>query len=268
MHGHHALAGQDVVQKREHRLLVLAGIGGVADQDQLLLEVEGDHGFRPAAVALRVRLEARAVDDGEFGDEIVQLLARRTAQEVADEKAVPGKLGHHAHIEPVLRIRAAEKILHEVVAALHVVEHVGVEPVEIRRVHRPVVVPPDRVFHRWRAHHELVPGRAAGMHPGRDEEGAAEAEPALVAPERGLDQRRFEIVVMDLAEPRDPLLFQRLRGIHPSIRHLLAPLAARRREVGSLDIRPRKRAPDPSGPRSRRPYIMRLEDWNRTHFFC
>jgi hypothetical protein len=37
MHRHHALAGQQVVQQREDRLLVLARVFRVGDQDQLLL---------------------------------------------------------------------------------------------------------------------------------------------------------------------------------------------------------------------------------------
>jgi hypothetical protein len=43
---------------------------GAADQDQLLGEVDRDHRFRAAAVALGIGLEARQVDDRVFGREV------------------------------------------------------------------------------------------------------------------------------------------------------------------------------------------------------
>jgi hypothetical protein len=89
MHRHHALAGQDVVQQREDRLLVLARVFRVGDQDQLLLEVQRDHRVCAAAVPFGIGLEARAVDDRELGYEGVKLRALGTAQQVADEQVVP-----------------------------------------------------------------------------------------------------------------------------------------------------------------------------------
>jgi hypothetical protein len=59
-----------VVEQREHRLLDLAGIGGAADQDDVARHVERDHHLGPRAVAGRIGLEARQVQDGRVGGEV------------------------------------------------------------------------------------------------------------------------------------------------------------------------------------------------------
>ena len=48
MHRHDALCRQQVVERGEHRLLHLAGIGGAADQHDHAREVDGDHRFGAA----------------------------------------------------------------------------------------------------------------------------------------------------------------------------------------------------------------------------
>ena len=64
--------------------------------------------------------EAWAVDDGEISGEIIKRVALRTAQHRADEQTVPSKFGHNTHINRVLWIGAANKVLYEIVATLHV----------------------------------------------------------------------------------------------------------------------------------------------------
>jgi len=221
MHRHHALAGQDVVEQGEDRFLVFAGVFRAANKDQLFREVERDHRFRAAAVAGRVGLEAGTVDDGEVWHIAVEFGALGAAQHVAVEQRVPGQLGDHAHVEPVRRIGATVEILDEVVAALHVFEHVGVEHVEGGRVHRLVVVPPDRVFHIRCAHHELVLGRAAGMGAGRNHDRAALADVALAALHGLFHQLGLDQVVENLAKAFDALVFQSLCRVHPSCAHLV-----------------------------------------------
>ena len=73
MHRHHALRRQIEVQRGEDRLLHLAGIGRVADQDDLLGEVDRDDGVGAHAVTLWIGLERGQVDDGEIGDEAGEL---------------------------------------------------------------------------------------------------------------------------------------------------------------------------------------------------
>ena len=73
MHRHHPLGRQEVVQDGEDRLLHLAGIGGAADQDQLLGEIDRDHGLAGRAMPRRIGIEAGQVDDGEFRIEVLEL---------------------------------------------------------------------------------------------------------------------------------------------------------------------------------------------------
>jgi hypothetical protein len=75
VHRHDALFGQQVVQQREHRFLVLARVFGAADQDQLACRSSARSPSRTGSRGGRVGLEAGAVDDGEIGHEAVQLLA-------------------------------------------------------------------------------------------------------------------------------------------------------------------------------------------------
>ena len=125
VHRHHALFRQEIVEDREDRFLVFARIGRAADQDQFLFKTDGDDGFRSAAVFRRISQERRAIDHGEFRRELRQLRHFGTAQQVPDEEAVPGEFRHHAHVQTISRVSAAEKVLHEVFAAFHVLEHVG-----------------------------------------------------------------------------------------------------------------------------------------------
>ncbi len=225
MHRHDALFRQQVVEQGEDRFLVLARIFGAAHKDQLAVEVHRDHRLAAAVVPLGVGAEAGAVDQREIGGEAVERGALGAAQHGAVEQAVPGQFGDHAHVDRVLGIGPADEILHEILAVLHVGQHVGMKRVEARRRHGGVVFPPDRVFDRGGAHDMLVPGRAPGELACGDEEGPAKAEPALAALERGLDQRRFEQVVMHRAQPGDALMLQPEIRIDPSDCHPVMLLA-------------------------------------------
>ena len=85
MHRHHALRRQIEIERGEHRLLHLAGVGGIADQDDLPGEVDGDDGFGAHAVALGVGLEARQVDDRQVRDEACKRGALGADQQLTDE---------------------------------------------------------------------------------------------------------------------------------------------------------------------------------------
>ena len=203
VHRHHALLGKQVVEDAEDALLVLAGVGGAADQDQPLLEGDGDHRLGAAAVPGRVGLEARAVEDGEAGHEAGELGRLRAAQHVADEEAVPGELGDHPDVQPVGRIGAGVEVLHEELGPLDMGAHVGEQPAEVLRRHRRVVLPPDVRHDRGLADDELVLRAAAGVPAGGDEERAADAELALAARDGGLHQRRLEEVVVHRCGTRE-----------------------------------------------------------------
>ncbi len=78
------------------------------------VEVQRDHRFASGSRGG----PGSALNDGQLmivqsGDEAVQLVPRGAAQQVADEQAVPGQFGHHAHVQPVRRVGAGVKVLHE-----------------------------------------------------------------------------------------------------------------------------------------------------------
>ena len=225
VHRHDALFWQQVVEHAKDGFLVFARVFGVADQDQLLVEIHRDHGFGAAAVARRVGLEAGAVDDCEIRGEAVQLVLAGTAQQVADEQVVPGQFVNHTHVQAVRGIGPGEQILHEIGAALHVLQHVGVQAIKGVGLHRGVVVPPDGIFGGLGAHGELVLGRTAGKFTGADQEGAAIAQRAFAVLQRGLDQGGLHKIVIDIAQPLDPLIFEAELRVYPSKCHRQTPVA-------------------------------------------
>ncbi len=229
MHRHHALGRQQVVEQREHRLLDLARIGGLADQDHLLVEMHRDHGFRAAPVARRVGLERRRVDDRPFRDEGIKLVARRTAQHVADEQVVPGKFGDNPHVDPVCGISSGVEVLHEQVAPGQMRDHVGLQPVERLGRHRAVVFPPDRPFDRRGAHDELVLRRPAGKLPRRAQERPPQPDLPLAARYCGGHEGRFDQVVMGIGKACDPLILKTVGRVDTSVVHLklLSPFVRR-----------------------------------------
>ena len=156
MHGHHARVGEQIVQQGKDGFLILARIGGVGDQDQLAVKVQRDHGFAAATVAGRISLEGGAVEHCPRGRKTVQLFPLGAAQQVADEQPVPRQFRHHAQINAVGRVGAGVKILHKIIAALHMGQHIGVKLIKSGGRHGGVVFPPDRPFDRRGSHHELV----------------------------------------------------------------------------------------------------------------
>jgi len=119
---------------------------------------------------------------------------------VADEKAVPSKLGDDPDIETIVGIGAGIEILYEEFAALDMGAHIGQQDIEVPRRHRGVVFPPDRAFHRRLAHHELVLGRTAGVLAGADEQGTALTEITFAPDDCLLDQRGLQEVVMHMLD--------------------------------------------------------------------
>ncbi len=166
VHRHHALRRQIEIERREHRLLDLARIGRVADQDDLAGEVDGDDGVRAHAVALGIGLEARQVHDGKFGDEVLELRCDRPDQKLTNEQRMPGKLGEHACLDPVVRIGTAIEVLGVERLAARMLDEVVVEELELLRCDLPVALPPHRLFGERIADGMLVLGRTASMHTG------------------------------------------------------------------------------------------------------
>ena len=111
MHRHDAEQRQFVIEDAEHRLLHLAGIGGAADEDQFFGKVDGDDGFRPAAMPRGIGAEAGQINDCKLGHERREFRHVGTDQQRADEQAVPRKFGDDANVDAVFGLRSAEQIL-------------------------------------------------------------------------------------------------------------------------------------------------------------
>ena len=58
---------------------------------------------------------------------------------------MPSQLGDHAYIHTVCGISAAKQILHKVIVALHMRDHVVVQRIEARLRHFRIVVPPNGI---------------------------------------------------------------------------------------------------------------------------
>ena len=184
MHRHHAFGRQVIVQRREHRLLHLAGIEAAADQDHAPGEIDRDHGLRAHAVLLRIGLEGRQAENGEVRRVAGKLLAIRADQQRADEQRVPCEFGEHARLDAVFRIGAAIKVLREKLLALGVREEVIEQDIELHRRELAVLLPPDRLLGAGVADNELVFRRTAGVHAGLGAERAAFDHVAFLGVER------------------------------------------------------------------------------------
>src|SRR5690606_29030360 len=110
VHRHDAFGRQEVIEQAEYAFLHLAGIGRAADEDQLLAVIDGNHRLAAATVPRGIGAEAWQVDYRIFGREMSQLVGARAHQHGADEQVVPGELVNDAHVDAVLRLRAAEQV--------------------------------------------------------------------------------------------------------------------------------------------------------------
>ena len=184
MHGHDALGRQQVVQHREDRLLVFAGIGRAADENEAVGQIAGDDGFRTHTVTGRIGLEARQVDDGELLFETRQFFPLRTDQQIADEQRMPGKFGDDACRQSIFLIGTADQILHVKRLAGGMGQHVLAQQLEIFRRKRLVVVPPDGVLGGRVADDEFVLRRTARVLAGDGAQRAIDGQFGLAIADR------------------------------------------------------------------------------------
>src|SRR5690606_8263155 len=95
------------------RLLDLTRVLSAADEDHALREVDDDERVGARPIPLRVGVEVRHRDDGEVRLFEGRSVARTLDEEVADEEAVPGKLGDDPYPEAIRRVGADVAVLHE-----------------------------------------------------------------------------------------------------------------------------------------------------------
>ena len=69
MHGHHTFGRKEIIEKGEDGLLHFSGIGRAPDKNDTLVDIAGDHRFGTGAVARRIGMKARQIDDGEAWNE-------------------------------------------------------------------------------------------------------------------------------------------------------------------------------------------------------
>ncbi len=209
VHGKHALERQEEVEHGEDRFLDLAGIAGAADQDDAPLQVQDDEDLRIGAVFLGVGVEAGRLDDGEFGDVVVQLFDRQADEQVAGEQAVPGVFGDDADGQVVVGMGGGGGVLHEDVAPLEIGGDQLVQPVELLRLIRLVdLAPPDLVVIFLAADDELVVRRAPGVVAGAHHHCAFVRQGALAACHDALDQRAGGQVPVGHVQVAQPVLVQ------------------------------------------------------------
>ena len=200
VHRHHALRGQIEIERGEDRLLHLAGVGRVADQDNLLAEIDGDDGVAAHAVAFGVGLERGEIDDGEFRNKIFELGGHWANQELTNEKRVPRQLGEDPRFYPVVRIGAAIEVLGVKLLAARMGDEVVIEPLEVFRGDLAVAVPPDRIFGQCVDDRMLVLGRPAGVDAGLSAERAAFHDRGFPGRDRVLVERGRGEIPVDRAE--------------------------------------------------------------------
>ena len=105
VHGKDSPGGQKEVERREDRLLDLAGVRGAADQHDPFREVDDDEGAGVGAVPRGIGLHGGGVIHDEIGIEAVLLPGFEPQEHVVGEEVVPRALGDHAHVDPVAPVR-------------------------------------------------------------------------------------------------------------------------------------------------------------------
>ena len=228
MHRHDAVRRQIEIQRGEHRLLHFAGIGRVADQDDLPGEVDGDDGVGAHAVARRIGLERRQIDDGQFRDEVGEFENVGADQQLTNEERVPGEFGIDARFYPVFRIGAAIEVLREQCLAARMRDHIVVEQFEIGLAELAVAVPPDGVFGQRIDDGVLVLGASPSMHAGFGAKRAALDQRAFAVPDRMLDQDRIGQIPVHAGEVFKAEFVGAVRAVpHTRFLHAKPPLVAR-----------------------------------------
>ena len=235
MHRHHALRRQKVIERREHRLLHLAGVVAAADQDHLAGEIERDDGLAAHAMLLRIGLEARQAEDGEFGNVAGEFGALGAAQQRADEHRVPGELGIDAGLDAVFRIGAAIEILREQFLALGVGEEILQQHVELLGRELAVLLPPHRIFGAGIDDDELVFRAAAGMHAGIGAERAAGGDLRFLGGDGEFVESRLGEIPVNGFEPLEAEFIGAMGAVpHTSFLHETPPRNASARRPSFL----------------------------------
>jgi len=200
VHRHHAVRRQIEIERGEYRLLHLAGVGGVADQNDLAAKVDGDDGVAAHAVPLGIGLEGGKVNDGQLGNKIFEFRRGGANQELADEQRMPGQLGIDPRLDPKLRMGAAVEVLSIEHLAARVRKEILVQQLELLGRDLAIALPPDGLFGQRIANRVLVLGRAPGMHAGLGAQRSCLHDRRFAIPDRVLIERRLREVPVNAGQ--------------------------------------------------------------------
>src|SRR5215213_4059008 len=214
-----AFGRQHEVQDREDALLDLARVGRAADQDHLALEVNAYEGLGLRAVLLGVCEESRDRDHGPVRLEGLDLLLRRTPEELARKEGLPGVLRHHVYVEAVAGVGAGVGV--DDVDLLQVLDVAGglvqKRPEGVAREGLVARAPIHRGFRDLVIYDKAVLGRAAGPLARPYDESPGTGDHALSPPHGCLDEARgWQVFVHgpDVLYPEAPQRHLTNRQIH------------------------------------------------------
>ena len=172
-------------------------------------EVHQDGAIGGRAVELRIGLEARQVQDGEFRLEALEFLRLGTQEHVAGEEIVPRGLVDDAHADAMGGIGAGPAVAHEQVAALRIGDHAVVEgAIAVGCDGLVGLAPVDAALALGILDDELVVGRATGMDAGANHQRAAIGHHTFMPANRFLVERRNLEVPVDIAQVLETEHFQ------------------------------------------------------------
>ena len=174
VHRQYVAIRQNVVQIAENRFLDLTGVLRAGNQHHAFLEIHHDGAIGIDAIALRIRLIIRRVQNRQFRNEVGSFLRARLTKHIAREKAVPWAFADHADLQLIGRIGTDHEVLHVDLAPLQIRQHLQTKRVEpLFRIALVDRAPPNVVARRIFFDNEFIVRRTAGVGTRFDDQSAA-----------------------------------------------------------------------------------------------
>ena len=209
VHGEHTHLRQHIVHHGEYGLLDLAGILGAANDHLACFIVHQNGGLRAGTVDLGDALEAGRGNDGVVLMEILQLLTRRTAQQLVDKQVLAGQLIHNAERLGVLGIGAGKTVENKDFLALQISDDLSANGVKLGLLDGTVhLAPRNIVMDGGCVNDKLIVGAAAGVFTGLDHQRAGIGQCTLTAAQCVLGQLCRRQITIDGLGINDAQLFQ------------------------------------------------------------
>ena len=221
MHRHRVAQRKKIVHHREDRFLDLTRVPRAADENDPPFEIDEHEGARARAVALRIGVEKRRIDNGELRNEVGRRRLWRD-EKMMREQIMPGEFGVDADRNAIAFVGAGVAIQRVDFALGKVRADAIPECVELRGFDRLVRrAPVDMRFARRLAHEELIFRRAPGVRTRIDDELSAWSEHALATFDRMFDELRNRKVLVQL---NDVEFFRQRKNDRPLLQYSKCPL--------------------------------------------